>query len=235
MPVMARRGLLRSLALGSIATTRPRFAAALPGAGSEIAFRAYRDGVAIGTHRLAFETRGDRLLVKVEISFEVTFAFVTLYSYRHRSRETWLDQRLVALASTTDDDGERFAVRAQARGDHLVVETASGAALTLPGATLPTSDWHERTIETGQWLDTQSGRLLHARVERLGVERIEAAGRPLSALRYRLQGDLDCELWYAEQRWAKLRFAASDGSRIDYRLEPTPGGAGDSSKRAART
>jgi hypothetical protein len=56
-------------------------------------------------------------------------------------------------------------------------------------------------------------------VERLGVERIEAAGRTVIARHYRLQGDLNCELWYGDQQWSKLRFAARDGSTIEYRLD----------------
>lgn len=221
IPVMSRRAAVRSILGAGAALAVPARASALPAAGDEILFLAYRNGAEIGTHRLAFSAAGERLLVDIEIRFDVTFAFVTLYRYRHRSRETWHGARLVALDTTTDDDGERFAVRAEAEGDRLLVETASGETLTLPGDTLPTSYWHERTIAASQWLDTQSGRLLRSDVERMGREPVEAAGDRVSATRYRLQGDLSCELWYAERRWSKLRFAASDGSTIDYVLAST--------------
>jgi Domain of unknown function (DUF6134) len=219
MPAMSRRTAVRSILGGGAALVLPAKAFAMPSGGEEIAFRAYRNGTEIGTHRLTFSADGDRLLVDVEIRFDVTFAFVTLYRYRHRSRETWQGTRLVALDTSTDDDGERFAVRAAAEGERLVVETAAGKALTLPGTILPTSYWHERTVEVSQWLDSQSGRLLRSDVERIGVEPIDAAGRRVNATRYHLRGDLSCELWYAEQRWSKLRFAAADGSTIDYVLE----------------
>jgi hypothetical protein len=88
---------------------------------------------------------------------------------------------------------------------------------------MPSSYWHERTIQRGQWLDTQSGRLARSTVERLGAEPIEAAGRSVTATRYRLRGDIECELWYHESQWRKLRFDASDGSIIEYGLESATG------------
>jgi hypothetical protein len=214
MPVLGRRALLLA---GGAALAMPR--RALAGAGAaRMTFEATRNGSPIGWHRLAFRRDGERLLVEIEIAFEVVFAFLTLYRYRHRSRETWRGTRLVALDTTTEDNGERHAVRARAAGPRLAVETAAGASLSLPGDTLPTSYWRERTVARGEWLDSQSGRLLRAAVERLGAEQIEAAGRRVEAVRYRLAGDLDCELWYHEQRWSKLRFHASDGSTIEYHL-----------------
>jgi hypothetical protein len=36
------------------------------------------------------------------------------------------------------------------------------------------------------------------------------------AKRYELTGDIDCNIWYRDGRWVKLRFQASDGSTIDY-------------------
>lgn len=217
-PLFSRRGVVCSLLGGSAALALPGAAFALPAA-DEVFFRAYRNGDEIGWHRLAFRAEGERLKVEVEIRFDVTFAFITLYSYRHRSRETWQGARLVGLDTTTEDGGDKFAVQAAAKGDRLVVETGAGEVLDLPGSTLPTSYWHERTVGVSQWLDTQSGRLMRSTVERLGVEPVETAGARLDATRYRLEGDLSCELWYVDQRWCKLRFGASDGSTIDYVLE----------------
>ena len=218
-PLLSRRAMVRTMLGGSAALALSGNALAVPAGGDEIVFRAYRNGDEIGWHRLAFRAEGEDLNVEVEIRFDVTFAFITLYSYRHRSRETWQGARLVGLDTTTEDGGDKFAVRAAARGDRLLVETGAGEVLDLPGDTLPTSYWHERTVGVSQWLDTQSGRLMRSTVERLGVEPVETAADRLSATRYRLEGDLSCELWYTDQRWCKLLFRASDGSTIDYVLE----------------
>ena len=218
-PLVSRRRVVRSMVGGSAAMALSGNALGLPAADGKVAFRAYRNDAELGWHWLTFRAEGDRLLVDIEIRFDISFAFIPLYRYRHHSREAWQGTRLVALDTRTADDGERFTVRARAEGDRLRVETAAGKVVAMAGSTLPTSYWHERMVQASQWLDTQSGRLLRSTVERLGVEQIRTAGGRLTATRYRLQGDLTCELWYADRQWSKLRFHASDGSTIDYVLE----------------
>lgn len=218
MSTLTRRALLRSAALSSVGLLRPRSLLAMPAAGEHLAFRAYRDGDEIGEHRLAFTADGARLQVAIDIRFDVRFAFLTVYSYRHQSRETWQSGRLVALDAITDDNGEQSTVRARAGGEQLVVEVGGGRQ-SLPAHILPTSYWHESTIEREQWLDTQSGRIVRSSVTRLGTGQIEAGGQSVGATHYRLRGDLNCELWYRDRQWTKLRFNASDGSTIDYVLQ----------------
>ena len=76
-------------------------------------------------------------------------------------------------------------------------------------------------VAQGAWLDTQSGRLVRSEVKALPAEPIVAAGRTVEASRYRLAGEIDCELWYDRGHWSKLRFAAPDDSVIDYALLPS--------------
>jgi len=186
---------------------------AVPDAG-RLDFRAFRDGDPFGWHRLRFSSEGGQLEVEIEIRFEVTFGFLTFYRYRHTSRETWRGDRLARLETRTDDDGETYRVSARAEGERLIVDGNAGR-LELPGDTLPTSYWHEATVEREAWLDTQTGRLVRSSVTAEGIERIEAGGREVPARRYRLDGDLDALLWYHEGHWVKLRFEAR-GSTIDY-------------------
>lgn len=187
-----------------------------------IDFVAFRDGSRIGTHTLRFREDGARLHVEIRIDFRVMFAFIPFYTYRHTNNETWEGDRLVRLETRTDDNGDEYRVSARAEGEQLIVEGSSGR-LELPGDTLPTSYWMERMIEREQWLDTQKGRLLRSEVKDRGTERIEAASRRVEARRYTLAGDLDCDLWYHDGKWSKLRFDIS-GSTIDYVKQP-PGEA----------
>lgn len=215
-----RRALIRGGLAGACGLIWP-----LPGRSEPrptLLFEAFRDGDPIGYHRVAFARQGDRLMVEIEISLTVTFAFIPVYRYRHRNREVWVDGRLRALDSSTDDDGTSYRVTARAEGDRLRVDGADGRLL-LPGDLLPTSYWQEAMVTRDVWLDTQHGRPLRASVEAMPPEPILAAGRTVEATRYRLAGEFDCEVWYHEGRWSKLRFAASDGSIIDYRLEAGSG------------
>jgi hypothetical protein len=71
----------------------------------DLHFVALRDGSRIGRHKVDFQQQGDRLLVDIEIQFEVTFAVIPLFRYRHRDREVWQGDRLVELDARTDDGG----------------------------------------------------------------------------------------------------------------------------------
>lgn len=71
-----------------------------------------RNAGSIGSHVVRFREADGRLVVETSVRIEVTFVFITLYRYALAATETWLDGRLVALSSATDDDGERLSVRA---------------------------------------------------------------------------------------------------------------------------
>ena len=98
-----------------------------------------------------------------------------------------------------------------------MIVTSSAGRLELPGDTVSTSYWNEAMLAGGAWLDTQSGQLVQSQVEVHPPEQIQARNQIVMAKRYVLNGDIDCELWYHQGHWVKLRFEASDGSIIDYR------------------
>ena len=181
-------------------------------------FAALRNDSAFGSHVVRFTRESDRLIVDIEISFDLKFAFIPLYRYRHRNREVWRDGRLVELVAETDDNGTSYEVKARAEDDLLLVEGSSGK-LEMAGDILPTSYWSEKIGSRGEWLDTQSGAIVRSAVTRGPAETIEAAGKLIEATPYQLEGDITCKLWYWDGNWVKLSFLASDGSLIDYVLE----------------
>ena len=211
-----RRQALAGIGTSAVMTLLPFGAGARATAPEDVSFVVYRDDDEIGGHQVRFARRGERLQVNIEVQFDVTFGFIPLYSYRHRNRELWQGERLIELEARTDDDGTEHWVRAEAEGDRMIV-TSSAGRLELPGDTVSTSYWNEAMLAGGAWLDTQSGRLVQSQVEVHPPEQIKARNQVVMAKRYVLNGDIDCELWYHQGHWVKLRFEASDGSIIDYR------------------
>lgn len=187
--------------------------------GDMIDFTAYRNGDWFGHHRLAFNEQDGKLTVDIEIDFLFKIAFIPLYRYRHRNREVWADGRLIEITTETDDNGTPYKVTGKAEGDRLLVDGSDGK-LDLPGDTASTSYWNEETIERGEWLDTQHGRLASSKVTRKKTDPILVEGTPIQANAYHLEGEITCTLWYHDQRWVGLRFSASDESVIDYSIEP---------------
>jgi len=192
----------------------PASASPLPERGLD--FEVLRGDSRIGSHRLRFSHEGSRLVVEVAIDIEVRIAFVTLYRYVHRSRETWAGDRLVALDSTTDDNGTRHRVTAASDGTVLAVEGSAGR-ISAPAETLPTSYWRQDTVRQNRMLDTMTGRLVAVTITPAGERPLTVAGRTVSARLYRLSGDIDSELAYGPGgEWIGLRFEAR-GASIAYR------------------
>ncbi len=213
----------RHLVLGGLALAAPL--AASHGASADaqdgLLFEVSREGRPIGRHRVLLSGDGGRLTTSIEIDLEVRLAFVRLYAYRHRNREVWHGTSFVEFASETDDNGERHRVRAIAEKDGILVEGTAGRQVVALDH-MPTTWWSRRLTEAGRWIDTQSGRILRASVTAVGRERRIAAGAEVEADRLRLQGDLELDVWYAEERWVGMEFRAqADGSLITYELVAT--------------
>ena len=219
MRSLSRRQMMVGAAAGGMGLLLPAPALAAP---PSLDFTVFRNDDRIGHHRVRLRTEGERTIAEIEIDFVVTFAFIPVYRYRHRNREVWAQGRLVELDSETNDDGTAYRVSARARGGELQVEGSAGP-LVLPGDTMSTSYWQASTVRRDAWLNTQDGKVARSAVEALPAEAILAGGRTVDAERYRLSGDIDCDIWYHDGRWSKLRFAASDGSIIDYVLEAEAG------------
>lgn len=192
------------------------------GAERSIFFDVWREGSLIGSHRLDFSRQGEELRVDIAIELKVDFAYITVFRYQHRNREIWRGGRLLAMQSTTDDDGERARVLLQAKGEELAVDGTKFAG-TVPGNLLPTTYWREESMRAARLVSSQDGRIFEVTVTPLGEEDVLSEGRLVKARHYSMRGDLDLDLWYdAAGEWVRLTFKASDGSLIEYRRVTPP-------------
>jgi hypothetical protein len=192
------------------------------GAERPIFFDVWREGSLIGSHRIDFTRQGDDLRVDIAIELKVDFAYITVYRYEHRNRELWRGDRLLAMQSSTDDDGDRARVLLQARDGELAVEGTKFTG-TMPGDLLPTTYWREDSVRAARLVSSQDGRIFEVTVTPLGEEDVLSEGRMVKARHYSMRGDLDLDLWYdADGQWVRLTFKASDGSLIEYRRVTPP-------------
>ena len=188
-----------------------------------LAFDVLRGGEPIGRHVVSIRKDGANTEVTIEIDLEVRFAFLTLYRYTHRSRESWAGERLQALEASTDDNGTRTTVAARAESDGIVVDGSAGRYVA-PADTYPTSYWRRDKVRRTQLLDTQSGKLVTVRNTGLGAREMPVDGSTQRVEIYRVDGELAAEVGYAaDGSWATLAFEAR-GARIDYvRRQPADG------------
>jgi Domain of unknown function (DUF6134) len=184
--------------------------------GKEIEFTVWREGSQIGHHRVTFVRENGGLIVRSLLDIAVRFLGIVVYRYHYASQETWRDGRLMALASTIDDNGKPHEVEAKAKDGKLAV-TAPDLREVIAGPILPSTHWDAQVIGADRVLNTLNGKVDDIKLAPLGVETVPTGAGPRAAMHYRYIGAIKAESWYdAAGHWVKLRFPGTDGSTIDY-------------------
>ena len=207
--------------------------------GASLGFVAHRNGQRIGTHALAFHEEGGQRIVTTQIDFAVRMLGFVAYRYRHRAREVWSGDQFLAIATETDDNGEKYAVKAQNEGGNLVVHRrepqsffkTSGGDEALEqqhwirdvhlGHLVPSTHWNIAQTRQQALLNTQTGKITHVAVREVGRETVRTATAAPAATHFSYDGDITMDQWFDDHgRWVKSTFkATTDGSTIEYILQ----------------
>ena len=191
--------------------------ASLPVPGDKLGFDIMRKGSKLGTHELSFERNGDALSVHSAVDLVVKIGFITLYRYSLHAEERWLGDELVALMTSSSDNGTPNQVSGRRDATGFVVEGTKAKRYVAPANALPASHWNRRELD-GPLINVQDGRLMHPKVAIGGSDMIPTAtGTQIRANHIVLTGDVQLDMWYdAKPSWAGLSFKAKDFSTIRY-------------------
>jgi len=189
----------------------------MSGAGKSHSYDILRNGEPVGMHRWELTRRGALTEVEVESRIEVAVLGIPVYRLRYRADETWDDEGLLLLRVTADKGGEEVRLSGR-REDGLFTWTMSdGKRLDARLPLFPTNHWHAGVLEQRQVLNTLTGVVNQVQITRLGEERLALPGASVVADRFQYSGGLRLESWYDRGgRWLGMRFAAEDGSTIEY-------------------
>ncbi len=142
-----------------------------------------------------------------------------MYRYNHRGQEIWNGNTFESIATQTDDNGARYALKAKhdPNGVSVVREVAppprSRATIrdfqqagpkqvTMPASTLPTTHWNLNQVKQSAVLNSQNGDLAKVQITQ-GPETIKTtSGKTLEANRYSYSGDVQMDQWFDDRgRW----------------------------------
>ena len=158
-----------------------------------------RDGNEIGTHAFVIETKGADTNVTVTTNIQIKKLFITFYKFTHESRETWKNGQLIALSSTTDDDGIAKAVSVKAENGKITINAqvqGHDRRQYAPANAIPASLWNAETVKQSMIVNTLDGQMMKVKIERVGTEDVTASGTTVVANHYKLTGELTRDLWY---------------------------------------
>ncbi len=193
-------------------------AALMPGAAAagdlDAGFDILRKGERIGFHAVNVEEAADgSVRVETRIEMQVKIGPIPVFRYEHLSSEVWRGGVLQSLESTTDNNGKDMTLKVSRSGDALIVDGSmyKGQA---PGDAVPSSYWNKAIIGAKTLLDTQNGRLIDVKIEKLGATPTPAGA---VAEQHRLSGTVDLNLWYDGAQWVGADFVVR-GQALAYRL-----------------
>lgn len=175
------------------------------------------DGKALGTHRYQLTPTAQGLEVLSEARLRYRLAFVSLFRYDHEAREQWQDGCLTALESTTNDDGKRFAVRGQQRGERFEIErtkpTANSADLEQ-SCPATFAYWDRALLKRSALVNAQTGQAEQVSLTEIGEREID--GIPAEGYLLRTEAGAELKLWYAKEddRWLRLETERDKGTLI---------------------
>ncbi len=148
--IMDRRLILsRGLALIGCAMA-PSGVWAAPGQpppSGDLTFRAYRQGVVLGEHRLTFSHRDGTVEVATQVDFAVRLGPIALFRYSHGALEVWRDGHFERLQTATVTNGKKQSVQARRAPSGVQVEPAQGAPYLAEASALPLTHWNRQAMD----------------------------------------------------------------------------------------
>jgi hypothetical protein len=202
----------------SVAQAQP--AAAVPPAPETSKFAINREGSQIGTVTIEVTHNGAETLVKAVTHIQVKIAFYTAYRFEQAYSERWVNNKLVALTSTTDDNGTAYKVDVAPKGTGLAIE-ANGKISQVDANMFPFTLWNAALVKQTSVFDLQKGAVMKISVADGGMDSIPVLGKKTKAHRYSISGPFAQDVWYDEKGgFVQSMLVGPDGSKIHYRMIP---------------
>lgn len=159
------------------------------------AFQVSVDGKSAGHYQVKVGEKDGATQVTASTRVEVKH-LLGRYRYSLDTSEVWKGGKLVGMRSTCNDDGSKHEVSLTSDGTTATL-TADGKTVKGSAAVWPTTYWKlppaagDLTL-----LDSDTGKLIPAKLEKSGPENVRFLGKEQAATKYRLTGGVDITLWY---------------------------------------
>lgn len=224
-PSIARRTLLTSGAAGALTCGLPYLArvataVVLPSEAANRRFSVLYKGDRIGAHTVAYSLATGETRVTTEIDLLVKALFFTVFSFSHRSEESWRDGRLMSLRSETLEHGETLHVTGATTSQGFRVVSKGGPFIAAPGALTSNDLWTPAVLKQATVIDAHHGGIIGVSMRKLADEQIAVAGHQARTTRYRfITPYIAGSIWYDDaSRWVHGEFER-DAAQIVYQLD----------------
>lgn len=211
---------LYRISLGALVASSTLFAAgALAGSDTTaMNFAVYRNGAQIGTNSIRFAHSGPDTTVRIVTHVEIGFGFLTLYKFDQTESDRWADGRLVAMNSTTDDNGTLHRTDAAA-GDGKIIVKCDGQVSELAPTMIPLSLWNPDVVTQNTAMDPKDGSVEQIKIVDRGEDNLVVRGHAERVHHYVVVTTFPQDVWYDDNhQLVQVELKGLDGSTIRYQL-----------------
>lgn len=182
-------------------------------------FTVFLEDDEIGHQRWEVSQDGTHTQITIEATFDVTYAFIPFYTYRHENSERWESDCLRDIQAKTDDNGDDFFVRGQYENGQMQITTHSGP-FQAKGCVKTYAYWDPNSFQDTRLLNSQTGLLDPVTIKNLGKETIAVRGVPTPTLHYQIISEkFTVDLWYTlDNDWVSLQSTTEEGRTLRYQL-----------------
>lgn len=180
----------------TLPTTLVALALAAPVLGDDNrTFQVSVEGKPSGQFQIKIKEKDGTTEVTMSTRVEVK-ALLGKYRYTLDSTETWKGDKLTGMRASCNDDGVKHEVSLKVDGESATL-TADGKGSKVPATVCPTSYWKLPPAGDLTLVDSDTGKLIPAKLEKVGTEKVRVLGADKEATKYRLNGKgLNITLWY---------------------------------------
>ncbi len=181
-------------------------------------FEVLVDDKPIGVHQLRIHEQGDRTHVNLRSDICVKVLFYR-YVYEYEAKEVWEGPRLIAFDASTNDNGKKSQLKLkfnmtatdfpQQAAKMDVTHQSTSYSRLPPGV---------KDLKTVRLLDVEDGETVSTTwifAEYVDVPLKEGA---LRCQKWRVDGDVQAELWFDDAGWLVGRKTVERGHRSEFRL-----------------
>jgi Family of unknown function (DUF6134) len=173
-----------------------------PALAADVETRVYNvqvDGKAAGEFRLTIRTADDGTETAIATAAVQVRSLLGGYRYSYTGTEVWKNGRLQRFESTSDDDGKKHTVAAEATTSAMRL-TVDGVARTGHLDVWPTTYWRmPPSVKTGQaitLLDADTGEEQAAKIESIGRQQQLVAGKKFDCSRIAITAAAPATAYY---------------------------------------
>ncbi|MCC9621067.1 DUF6134 family protein [Thalassospira sp. MA62] len=161
-------------------------------------FQVLKDGEPIGYEKVAISDTEQGRTVNVETLTDVRVLFLKFH-YDHQRTETWKNNELVSVTSTTNDDGTHYTYQADYQDGCYTVAGKSVPKRDVCDNAWPLTLWDESVTGKSNLYSVINAEPYAVTTTKVGTETLRIDNREIPAVHYVMSGDVERDIWFDQQ------------------------------------